>query len=196
MEETEAAKAPRILAFAGSARGGSFNRTLLRAAAAAARGRGAAVTELELAALDLPFYNGDLEYEHGLPEGARRLKAALRGSDALLVAVPEYNGGYTPLLKNALDWASRAEGDEAPCAAYAGLRAGLVGASPGRGGAARALAAIRGILGNMGVDVVANQFGLALAGWAFDESGALIEPAHRAALEGAIAALCAAVEAS
>ena len=196
MEETEAAKAPRILAFAGSARGGSFNRTLLRAAVAAARGRGAAVTELELAALDLPFYNGDLEREYGLPEGARRLKAALRGSDALLVAVPEYNGGYTPLLKNALDWASRAEDDEAPCAAYAGLRAGLVGASPGRGGAARALAAIRGILGNMGVDVIANQFGLALAGRAFDESGALIEPAHRAALEGAIAALCAAVEAS
>lgn len=193
MAETGAANAPRILAFAGSARRGSFNRRLLRAAVAAARARGAAVTGLELAALDLPFYDGDLEREHGLPDGARRLKAALRSHDALLVAAPEYNGGYTPLLKNALDWASRAEGDEAPCAAYAGLRAGLVGASPGRGGAARALAAIRVILGNMGVEVVANQFGLARAGRAFDESGALVEPAHRAALDGAVAALCDAV---
>lgn len=181
--------APRILAFAGSARRESFNRTLLRAAAAAAEARGARVTALELAELGLPIYDGDLERESGLPEGARRMKDMLRGHDALIVAVPEYNGGYTPLLKNALDWVSRAEDGEAPCAAYAGLAAALVGASPGRGGAARALAAMRAILGNLGVDVIPNQFGVAAAGKAFDADGALREPAHRAALEGAVAAL-------
>lgn len=192
MVTVDAAGAPRILAFSGSARRESLNATLLRAAAAVAEARSATVMRLDLAALDLPLYNGDLEREHGLPDGARRFKALLRGHDALLVAAPEYNGGYTPLLKNALDWASRAEGDEASCAAYAGLHAALVGATPGRGGAMRALAGVRALLGNMGVAVVPNQFGLATARGAFDEAGALKEGAHRAALEGAVAALLAA----
>ena len=44
----------RVLAFSGSARRGSFNRILLRAAAAAAEARGARATVLELAELGLP----------------------------------------------------------------------------------------------------------------------------------------------
>ena len=183
------AGAPRILAFAGSARRESFNGALLRAAAARLKARGATVTALELASLDLPFYNGDMEREQGLPAGARRFKALLRAHDALLVATPEYNGGYTPLLKNALDWGSRAEAGEKPVAAYAGLVAGLVGASPGGRGAARSLALTRQLLTNLGVSVVEEQFGLERAGGAFDEAGGLKAPGHRAALDAAAAAL-------
>ncbi len=189
MEDSRAAP-PRILAFAGSARRESFNRALLRIAATAAEARGAAVTVLKLASLVLPIYDGDLESERGLPDGARRFKSLLRDHHALLVAVPEYNGGYTPLLKNALDWASRREGDEAPLAAYTDLSAGLIGASPGRGGAGRALAGIRQILTNLGVRVIPDQFGLAGARGAFDDAGALKDDTHREALDAVTAALC------
>ncbi len=180
----------KILAFAGSTRRASLNGRLLRAGAACAEDLAAQVTLLDLATLDLPLYNGDDESEFGLPEGARRLKSLMQGHHALLVAVPEYNGGYTPLLKNAIDWASRREEGEAPLAAYRGLSAALIGASPGRGGAGRALMGVRLVLSGIGVLVIPNQFGLALASKAFDADGALQDSSHQALLQGVVAALC------
>ena len=56
-----------------------------------------------LAHFPLPIYDGDWEAEHGLPN-ARAPKALLAQHHALLVDIPEYNGGYPALLKNALDW--------------------------------------------------------------------------------------------
>ena len=49
-----------------------------------------------------------------VPEGARRLRDALRAADGVLLSAPEYNGFPTPLLLNSFDWLSRLqpEGDE------------------------------------------------------------------------------------
>ena len=149
--------APRLLAFAGSARTDSFNKRLARLAAARARGLGAEVVDLDLRDLDLPLYDGDLEAEHGLPEGARTLKAAMDAADGLLLACPEYNGSVTPLLNNAIDWASRPLPDEKPLAAYAGKTALLVAASPGALGGLRGLVHVRAILSGIGVHVVPSQ---------------------------------------
>ncbi|MFB3138466.1 MAG: NADPH-dependent FMN reductase, partial [Phycisphaerales bacterium] len=65
---------PKILAFAGSLRQESYNKKLMRIAAAAARRAGADVTELDLGEYPLPVYDGDLEADAGLPENARKLK--------------------------------------------------------------------------------------------------------------------------
>ena len=51
----------RILAFAGSARDGSFNKKLIRIAANGARDAGATVTLLDLRDYEMPIYDGDLE---------------------------------------------------------------------------------------------------------------------------------------
>ncbi len=51
--------APRILAFAGSARSGSFNKRLIAIAAAGARAAGADVTLIDLRDYPLPLYDGD-----------------------------------------------------------------------------------------------------------------------------------------
>ncbi|MFP4303565.1 NADPH-dependent FMN reductase [Rhodosalinus sp.] len=94
-----------LLGMSGSLRAGSFNRKLL----AEAVRRFAPATYLE-GDLRLPLYDGDLEEREGLPESVRRLTEAVALADAVVIASPEYNKGVTGVMKNALDWISRAEG--------------------------------------------------------------------------------------
>ena len=94
-----------LLVFAGSSRAQSWNRKLAQAAADAASAAGAQVTHLELADFDLPLYNGDLE-TRGIPHDVIRLKEIFHAHPAWLVVSPEYNGSYTGLLKNTIDWVS------------------------------------------------------------------------------------------
>jgi chromate reductase len=65
-----------------------------------------------------------------------------------LIACPEYNGGLTAVLKNAIDWASR--GKPAP---LDGKLACALGASPGITGTVRAQDALRLNLKRTGADL-------------------------------------------
>jgi len=144
-----------LLAFSGSARINSLNALLLQHAAEMAREQGAVVEIIDLRALNLPLYDGDYEEANGIPDGARTLKEAMREADGFLIASPEYNSFPTPLLLNAIDWASRAESpEEAPLSAFKGKSAGLISASPGPLGGLRSLTALRSKLQNIGVTVV------------------------------------------
>lgn len=144
-----------LLAFSGSGRMHSLNSRLLETAADMARKQGAVVEVIDLRALDLPLYDGDYEEANGLPDGARQLKEAMREADGFLIASPEYNSFPTPLLLNAIDWASRSESrEEAPLSAFKGKAAGLIAASPGPMGGLRSLTALRSKLQNIGVTVI------------------------------------------
>ena len=68
---------PRILAFAGSAREGSFSHKTLKVAVAGAEAAGAEVTILKMADYPLPLMDEDLERDQGLPENARKLHTFL-----------------------------------------------------------------------------------------------------------------------
>ena len=165
---------PKIVAFAGSLRAGSFNKKLIAIAADAARAAGAEVTVVDLRELALPLLDQDLEEAGGLPEGAKKFKALLRASDGFLIASPEYNSSISAALKNAIDWASRAESDDEPSlVAYRGKTAALFAASPGAIGGLRGLATLRSILGNIGVLVLPDQVTIPTAHEAFDDSGKL-----------------------
>ena len=165
---------PKILAFAGSQRIGSFNKKLVKIAAAAARAAGAEVTFLDLRDLELPLFDQDLEAASGLPDGAKKFKALLGESDGFLIASPEYNGGFTPLLKNAIDWATRPETkDEPSLIAFRGKSAALLAASPGALGGMRALVHLRSLLGNIGVLVLPDQVTLTTAYDAFNDEDEL-----------------------
>ena len=165
---------PKIAAFAGSLRAGSFNKKLLAIAADAARTAGAEVTVVDLRELALPLFDQDLEDASGLPEGAKRFKALLRASDGFLIASPEYNSSITGALKNAIAWASRAESDdEPPLVAHRGKAAALFAASPAALGGLRSLVTLRSILGNIGVLVLPDQVTISKAHEAFDDSGKL-----------------------
>jgi NAD(P)H-dependent FMN reductase len=175
---------PRLLAFAGSVREGSFNRKLAAAAARAAEAAGALVTLAELRDHPMPIYDGDLEEREGMPEGAVRWRRLMAEHDGFLIASPEYNSSTPPLLKNALDWASRRHPDDAtPRPAYRGKVAGIMSASNGRLGGIRGLPHLRQVLTTLGVLVVPEQLALHGAADAFAEDGSLKDPAQAKLLE-------------
>ncbi|MBT6384415.1 MAG: NAD(P)H-dependent oxidoreductase, partial [Alphaproteobacteria bacterium] len=60
-------------------------------------------------------------------------------TDVLVISTPEYNGFFPGLLKNTLDWCSRAGGGLDGRATYEGKKAIIMAASPGAGGGKRVL---------------------------------------------------------
>ena len=92
----------KILGFGGSLRKGSYNWALLENA----RDLMPENSELELFDISgIPLYNQD--NENDLPEPVAIFKKAIRHSDGILIASPEYNFSIPGYLKNALDYASR-----------------------------------------------------------------------------------------
>lgn len=168
--------APKILVFAGSARKGSVNKKLAAVAADMARAAGADVTHIDMADHVLPLYDGDLEAEVGLPEEVKTLKAIIAAADGMIIAAPEYNGSITPLLKNVIDWASRAGDEPAASLAFKGRVVGLLSASPGALGGMRGLVHVRQILAGIGMYAVPGQYALK-ARDAFDDAGGLANEA-------------------
>lgn len=97
-----------ILVLVGSLRTGSTNLQLAEAAAQVAPA-GVSLTIYDGLA-DIPFYNEDVDVDGAVPDAATEFRAAVAGSDAILVITPEYNGTIPAVLKNAIDWASRPYG--------------------------------------------------------------------------------------
>lgn len=174
---------PKILAFAGSTREASYNKKLVKVAAEGARAAGAEVTYLDLRDLPMPLYDGDLEEKEGLPENARKFKKLLMAHQGLLIASPEYNSSLSGVLKNAIDWASRPEGEEQRLACFKDKVAAIMSTSPGGTGGLRGLVHVRSILGNIGVLVLPEQKTIPRAFEAFDADGRLKEPKQHEAVE-------------
>lgn len=170
---------PKVLAIAGSARIGSFNSQILQIAARGARDAGAEVTVVDFRELPLPMFDQDCESEHGLPSNAVTLKQLMQSHDGFLIACPEFNSSITPLLKNAIDWASRKGEDPQPLMSFRGKVATLMSASPGALGGLRGLSAVRSILGNIGVIVLPEQVAVSKAADAFAEDGSLKDAAQQ-----------------
>lgn len=173
---------PKILAFSGSARKNSFNQRLVKIAAQGAEQAGAEVMVINLADFPMPIFNQDDEAEHGIPDAAHAFKNLLIEHDGFLIASPEYNSAFSPLLKNAIDWASRREGDEAPLLAYRGKVAAIMAASPGALGGLRGLVFLRLLLSNIGVTVLPEQQAIVQADKALHPDGYLNDAQLQAAV--------------
>ncbi len=181
----------KILAIAGSARRESFNHKLVKVASEGAIAAGATVTHLDFRDCPMPLFDEDLEAETGLPDTVLKFKALLKDHQGLLLACPEYNGSVTPLLKNALDWASRPEPGESIMAlsCFRGKVAALLSASPGGLGGLRGLAHVRDILGELGMIVIPEQKSISAAYEAFDEIGNLKEKRQQEGVQAIAAQL-------
>jgi chromate reductase, NAD(P)H dehydrogenase (quinone) len=161
----------KILAFCGSSRHDSINQKLLNYAVSSAFDAGARVTQVRLLDFALPIYDGDLEADHGVPEGAQKLNELIASHQGLLIATPEHNGGYTALLKNAIDWASRSSGSAPGLGALAGKVAALLSASPSHLGGIRSQLALIFVLNKLSVHVIPESFALSVTNQTFDEHG-------------------------
>ena len=186
----------RIIGLAGSLRAASTNRALLRAAAAMLP-EGVTLEVAEIG--DLPLMNEDLE-KPAWPEPVQRLRRHLWTADALLIACPEYNAGIPAPLKNAIDWASRAEGlggvtappGEARKTPLAELPAGIIGTSPGMLGTARAQQHLRMSLQSIGTRVMPGpEAFVGSARGKFDAAGNLTDEPSRAAVARVVTGLVA-----
>jgi chromate reductase len=122
----------------GSLATASINRTLAKALVRLAPPE---LEFVEIPIKDLPLYSYD--YDADYPAEGRALKDALASVDAVLFVTPEYNRSIPGGLKNAIDWASRPQGQNS----FAGKPSAVIGASPGKLGTALAQQSLRGVLG-------------------------------------------------
>lgn len=176
----------KILAVSGSLRAASYNTALLRVCQTLAPDE----MDIEIFGLgDLPFFNQDVE-DQGDPAPVAAWKDAVRAADGLLIACPEYNGGLTAVLKNAIDWASR--GKPAP---LDGKLACALGASPGITGTVRAQDALRLNLRRAGCDLAPLSDILVGQAHAKFEDGVLTDERTRQAIARHLASFAAIVRA-
>lgn len=132
-----------IVAFAGTDRVDSFNRALLDRALAHV---GDEHTVDLVASEDhtFPLLSQNIEATSGIPPEVQTLFDRFTPADTVLIASPEYNGGYSPLYKNTIDWLTRID-----MRFLGGKYLGLLTASPGPGGGIRAQAQMTQQLENM-----------------------------------------------
>ncbi len=169
----------KILGLSGSLRTASFNTQLLKAAIASF-----GTADVEIADLNLPLYDGDLEAK-GMPDAVTKLGAQIAAADALIVANPEYNKGISGVLKNGLDWASRVPGD-----IFRGKPTLLIGAAAGRTGGETAYFMSRNCLAQLRAAVLATPAVLvAGAHNEFNEDGTLKSELYQKNLDAAVATL-------
>jgi chromate reductase len=175
--------APTLLFLAGSLRRDSMNKKLARLACSLAEEAGAEASFADLADYGLPLYDEDLIAAHGFPEGALALKARFVAAHGVFLASPEYNGSYSGVLKNALDWASKAHAPNEPkLSAFKGKVYAITSASLGPLGGLRGLIALRMMLGCVESCVTPTQLAIGKGGGAFTENGTLADEGHAATL--------------
>ncbi|MBG6071458.1 MULTISPECIES: NADPH-dependent FMN reductase [unclassified Polaromonas] len=180
---------PKLLVFAGSTRIDSFNRKLARVAATLAQASGAEVTHIELVDFDIPMYNADLE-ARGTPPDVMKLKQMMYDHPAWIVCSPEYNGSYTALLKNTIDWVTSPVKGDAQWSdgfrSFTGKVVGVLSASPGALGGLRSQSHLVPLLFNSQCWVAPKTFALGKAGDAFDAQGELVNDSHRKSVQAVI----------
>jgi chromate reductase, NAD(P)H dehydrogenase (quinone) len=173
----------RILGIAGSLRGASYNRALLRAAVELAPS-GVEITTFDALGA-LPLYDGDVEAA-GEPAAVHELREAIDAADAVLLVTPEYNDGTSAVLKNAIDWASRP-----PRRVINGKLVAVMGASVTPSGARGGIESVKRSLRRAGSDVLEEQVAIPSVAPLFDEDLHLTDALVRAEVAGLLATLAA-----
>ena len=77
---------------------------------------------------NLAMYNQDLDDDNATPKAWQDFRQEVKALDGVLFVTPEYNRSFPPVLKNALDIASRPYGKNA----WAGKPGAAVSVSPGK----------------------------------------------------------------
>ena len=152
---------------AASTRRASLNGALARQIADHLSASGHPVDLIDLTDYEMPLYHGDLETDQGIPAATIALAARLATSSRLVITSPEYNGSFPALLKNTIDWLTRADRS-----VLSHLDIHLAAASPGRLGGSRGLVHLQSWLENMRLDVASPTLSVPHA--SVDDAGRLV----------------------
>lgn len=153
-----------LLGISGSLRKDATNRKLVREAA-----RLFGPEHYVEADLNLPLYDGDAETADGVPKSVQALADQIATADAIVMSTPEYNKGPSGVLKNALDWVSRTDGNP-----WSGKAVAVMSAAAGRAGGERAQMVLRGFMVPFRPRILQGpEVHLAASGEQFDENGHL-----------------------
>jgi chromate reductase, NAD(P)H dehydrogenase (quinone) len=182
---------PKILVMAGSLRKGSSNARLAALATKELALAEADVSRISLADYPLPLFDADLMTDSGLPRTAIELKTMVAAHQGVFIASPEYSASVSPLLKNAIDWMSRARDPGEPnYATFKGRVFALGAAANGSAGGLRGLMALRQVLElGCGALVLPEQINVGRAGQAFDDMDNLKDEALTASLKSLVCRL-------
>jgi chromate reductase, NAD(P)H dehydrogenase (quinone) len=170
-----------ILGISGSLRKASYNSAALRAAQELAPGS----TVISLANIAaIPIYNDDVR-EQGVPPSVVSLVEQIATADAVLIATPEYNYTIPGVLKNAIDWASKA-----PDQPFRHKPVAVMGASMGAIGTARAQYDLRKVFVFLDAYVLNQpEIMIAVAQTKFNVDGSLTDEMARKLIGAQIVAL-------
>ncbi|WP_370399878.1 NADPH-dependent FMN reductase [Sulfitobacter sp. JB4-11] len=127
---------PKLVGISGSLRSGATNTKLLAEAA-----RLFGDCDYSRADINFPLYDGDDEAATGVPAAVTTAARLIADADAVIISTPEYNKGPSGVLKNALDWISRAE-----VKPWNGKPVAVMSAAAGRAGGERAQMILRGFM--------------------------------------------------
>jgi chromate reductase, NAD(P)H dehydrogenase (quinone) len=93
----------KFISIAGSLRKESFNKSIAKALENLNTGK----YTVEYKSIDnVPLFNEDIESKK-IPEQVIDLAKSIEESSGLIICTPEYNGTYSGVIKNTLDWLSR-----------------------------------------------------------------------------------------
>ena len=118
---------PKLLFFSGSNSASSINKKMVEALARTTAASKAKIIDLKDFAM--PFYS-DEEEARGVPAEALSLLEVTDNHNVLIIAIPQHNHSMPAVLKNAIDWMSRARSDYR---IFKGKNIILVSATPGSG---------------------------------------------------------------
>lgn len=140
--------------------------------------------------LSLPFVDSDpnpsslnKQYPYA---NVQQWSKVVDAADGLVLVAPEYNHGYSAVLKNALDWLYP-EFNNKPV--------GLVGVSDGLNGGLRALEQLRPLMANFGMYDIQQTVLFRKVQDMFDEQGVLLDASVTSHIEKFITALAKTAEA-
>lgn len=157
----------KIVGISGSLRRGSYTTMAVALAL-----KGAAELRCETKLINLRDYQlgfcdgGDDESQ--FPQDVLRLREEVKQAQGIILGTPEYHGGYSGVLKNALDLMGFEE--------FEGKMLGLVGVSGGALGAFGAMNSLREVGRALHAWVVPEQASIPQAGQEFDAAGKLKDP--------------------
>jgi NAD(P)H-dependent FMN reductase len=135
--------------------------------------------------LPLPFYNApvmpSVYFKSQYPDiNAQKWSNIAKAADAFVIVAPEYNHGYSGVLKNALDWLYF-EFEKKPF--------GLVGVSIGVVGGARMIENLRPIIENFNAFALRETVMFGPVGKAFDEQENLIDESYNKKIDSFLRSL-------